>query len=722
MKTFNVLLEEVSQKQLNDLETFADRILNKFDVDVEFTKHFADRMNDARNKPAITITELEKLFKKMADNKGKKIKKYGNKEAILKDMQSDLNLPIVVNWKNGEFEVVHKTIMRKKNFKSPDPEVKYESVARQTEKMKDDPCWKDYEMVGTKTKGGKQVPNCVPKESAVIDEKSVSVAQQKIMGMALAYKRGEMPDASDEVKKIAKSMTTKELEDFAKTKHKGLPMSKETNMPSESTAEYGKSQAAIARKKQQAAMKPGEMDKLKRLKDMMKNANKKESADLDEEKELGVGDRMKLKNKGTGAGSNQKIVKIDMIKGKKRYELANGQYVYNGVVEAVSKYTSFSTQNKNRKPSLGQSKLSSAEYQKAKKLKGFNADDWEWNGDLYIRVAEDVEESVDEKTAKDWSAEHARATERAYKKANKKKDAAKAKSASMKKESVELDEAMGKLNAKGEIEMTAKNFAKVHKDYKTKMQGVPYAMQIDPKTGGSALFPVKIIKESVELDEAVPGDGKFQKQWRQGAKEVKKGNITLVRGARGAHKVMKGGKQIDDFSFDSESDDFEIGRPGAMGKKRYADSVDDIFKMFESTGAKSLFSLLEELKEGKKPVSQMTPAEKEADAKKRKEYKAYQKSKRNEELEEATAELYFDTYTAAVQHAKAQAEKKGFEVVEDDWFQKVSVGQGKPKEGKTTSHLLKLTKDGKPVRKGLAIQVYNRGAGKKPYELNFYVS
>jgi hypothetical protein len=117
--------EDVTQKQLNDLETFADRLLNKFDVDIEFTKHFADRMNDDRNKPAITIPELELLFKKMADNQGKKIKKYGNKEAILKDMQSDLNLPIVVNWKNGEFEVVHKTIMRKKNFKSPDKVITY---------------------------------------------------------------------------------------------------------------------------------------------------------------------------------------------------------------------------------------------------------------------------------------------------------------------------------------------------------------------------------------------------------------------------------------------------------------------------------------------------------------------------------------------------------------------------------------------------------------------
>ena len=70
-------------------------------------------------------------------------------------------------------------------------------------------------------------------------------------------------------------------------------------------------------------------------------------------------------------------------------------YALKGVKESVDKYTSFSTQNKGRKPSLGQSKLSSAEYQKAKKLKGFNVDDWKWNGDLYIRVAEDVEESTD---------------------------------------------------------------------------------------------------------------------------------------------------------------------------------------------------------------------------------------------------------------------------------------------------------------------------------------
>lgn len=29
---------------------------------------------------------------------------------------------------------------------------------------KDTPCWKGYEMIGTKKKNGKTVPNCVPKE------------------------------------------------------------------------------------------------------------------------------------------------------------------------------------------------------------------------------------------------------------------------------------------------------------------------------------------------------------------------------------------------------------------------------------------------------------------------------------------------------------------------------------------------------------------------------
>jgi len=127
-KQFKDMYEEVSQKQLNDLEKFGDRLLAKYDIDIEFTRHFADRMNDSRNKPEIKVTELQKLFKKIAKEKGRNIKKHGDSEAVLKDMQSDLNLPVVINYKNGEFEVINKTIMRKKDFKTTSPEVKYESV------------------------------------------------------------------------------------------------------------------------------------------------------------------------------------------------------------------------------------------------------------------------------------------------------------------------------------------------------------------------------------------------------------------------------------------------------------------------------------------------------------------------------------------------------------------------------------------------------------------
>lgn len=56
-----------------------------------------------------------------------------------------------------------------------------------------------------------------------LEEKSVSQSQQRLMGTALAYKRGEVTDVPDSVKKVADSMSEKDLEDFAKTKHKGLP-------------------------------------------------------------------------------------------------------------------------------------------------------------------------------------------------------------------------------------------------------------------------------------------------------------------------------------------------------------------------------------------------------------------------------------------------------------------------------------------------------------------
>jgi hypothetical protein len=61
-------------------------------------------------------------------------------------------------------------------------------------------------------------------EEEPIAEKAVSKQQQKFMGMAHAMQKGEkVKGASKELKKVAKTMKPKDTEDFAKTKHKGLP-------------------------------------------------------------------------------------------------------------------------------------------------------------------------------------------------------------------------------------------------------------------------------------------------------------------------------------------------------------------------------------------------------------------------------------------------------------------------------------------------------------------
>ena len=59
-----------------------------------------------------------------------------------------------------------------------------------------------------------------------------SQQQQKLFGLALAVKRGEVSpsEVSDEVKDIVDRMSEKDIEDFAGTSHKGLPKKVEQQM------------------------------------------------------------------------------------------------------------------------------------------------------------------------------------------------------------------------------------------------------------------------------------------------------------------------------------------------------------------------------------------------------------------------------------------------------------------------------------------------------------
>ena len=130
------VVERLKQSDVEGLEKFADRLLKKYKIDIEFTKHFVDRLNDPRNEPEIKVAELQRLFKKIKKNKGIGILSSPDIEAVLKDMETNLNLPVVIKKKGNEFEVTNKTIMRKPNFKTTSKVIRYENAPDTSDAMK----------------------------------------------------------------------------------------------------------------------------------------------------------------------------------------------------------------------------------------------------------------------------------------------------------------------------------------------------------------------------------------------------------------------------------------------------------------------------------------------------------------------------------------------------------------------------------------------------------
>ena len=117
---------KVSKKDLDSVEKYADRLYKSVGIDVEFTRHFLDRVNDIRNKTQITVAELIRMFRQSYKKHGKKIAQLGpDAEAVLNDMQTDINVPFVLKWDGKELDLVAKTVMRKKNFGTPNPKLSF---------------------------------------------------------------------------------------------------------------------------------------------------------------------------------------------------------------------------------------------------------------------------------------------------------------------------------------------------------------------------------------------------------------------------------------------------------------------------------------------------------------------------------------------------------------------------------------------------------------------
>ena len=114
--------EEITKPQLNAVEKVADSLFRRLGIDVEFTKHFLDRLNDKRNGKPISGAELIGIFKRLYKYYGKTLSRIDkDMNAVVKDLSSFINIPLAINVQPNEIDLVAKTIIRKKDFKTSTP-------------------------------------------------------------------------------------------------------------------------------------------------------------------------------------------------------------------------------------------------------------------------------------------------------------------------------------------------------------------------------------------------------------------------------------------------------------------------------------------------------------------------------------------------------------------------------------------------------------------------
>jgi len=116
------IIAEISKSDLDKLEKVLDKLFARVNIDIDLSKkHFFERVNEVRGDGEITLKQIGDLFRKAFSKYGTKLSNADpDWEATLFDSQSGLNIPFVLEWnrKEKEFELIAKTAMRTKDFKT----------------------------------------------------------------------------------------------------------------------------------------------------------------------------------------------------------------------------------------------------------------------------------------------------------------------------------------------------------------------------------------------------------------------------------------------------------------------------------------------------------------------------------------------------------------------------------------------------------------------------
>ena len=109
-------INEIPMGDLQKIDQFADKKLNPIDI-VITDKHFFDQINNPRNGKEISNAELIGFFKRLSKKK-KEFVEFLNKynSLVATDDRTNINIPFM----KQANKAIAKTIMRKKDFKTPD--------------------------------------------------------------------------------------------------------------------------------------------------------------------------------------------------------------------------------------------------------------------------------------------------------------------------------------------------------------------------------------------------------------------------------------------------------------------------------------------------------------------------------------------------------------------------------------------------------------------------
>jgi len=115
-KIYNEVLNEfISHRGLTKIEDLLDTQFKPLKIDIEFSRHFHERLNDPRNGKDIEPQELINTFGRLHQKFGGKLVNHKNLHAAVQDFNNNLNIPFHLEYdkRNKTFELTSKTIMRK---------------------------------------------------------------------------------------------------------------------------------------------------------------------------------------------------------------------------------------------------------------------------------------------------------------------------------------------------------------------------------------------------------------------------------------------------------------------------------------------------------------------------------------------------------------------------------------------------------------------------------